>query len=148
MYVVEIIYRLWRSATTTYLVVSGRLNAALSFCIAWLDAGGEIDNQEYREKVAMVQELTPLNEQLAGEVDSIRHAAWEWCEKNKIPTDFFSGPLCHLPMPKEVEEQSDMLDVSLIEKAHEYLKTCPTRAKLSPDYFLNSFTGSAVYQAL
>ena len=95
------------SAITTCLVVSGRLNAALSFCIAWLEAGGEMDNQEYREKVAMVQELTPLNEQLAGEVESIRHAAWVWCKKNKIPTDFFSGPGCHLPMPKEMETQSE-----------------------------------------
>ncbi len=95
-------------ATTTYLDISSRLHAALSFCSAWLGAGGAIDNQEYREKVVMVENLTPLNEQLAGEVESIRQAAWEWCKQNEIPTDFFSGPLCHLPMPKEVVEQSDI----------------------------------------
>jgi len=79
----------------------------LSHCSAWVGAGGATDNQEYIEKDAMIQNLTPLNEQLPGEVESIRQAAWEWCKKNEIPTDFFSGPLCHLPMPKEVEEQSD-----------------------------------------
>lgn len=94
-------------AMTTYLLVSSRLVAALSFCEAWLGAGGAIDNLEYSEKVAIVQKLTPLYEQLAGEVKAIRQAAWEWCKKNQIPTDFFSGPLCPLPMPKEMEEQSD-----------------------------------------
>jgi hypothetical protein len=94
-------------ATTNYLVISGRLHAALSYCSAWLDADGAIDNQEYMEKFAMVQNLTPLNEQLAGEVESIRQAALEWCSKNQIPKDFFSGPLCYLPMPKEVAEQSE-----------------------------------------
>lgn len=92
---------------TTYLLVSSRLESALSFCEGWLGADGAIDNLEYAEKVAIVQKLSPLNEQLAVEVKAIRQAAWEWCQKNQIPIDFFSGPLCPLPMPKEIEEQSD-----------------------------------------
>ncbi len=90
--------------TTTYLVVSGRLHTALSFCIAWLDAGGAIDNSEYRKHVDIVEELTPLREQLAGEVDAILQAAREWCEKNQIPVDFFSGILCSSPLQEEIGE--------------------------------------------
>jgi len=46
------------------------------------------------------------------ELGSIQQAAWEWVNKNNIPPDFFSGPLCHLPLPKEIERQheSDTLD--------------------------------------
>jgi hypothetical protein len=92
--------------TTTYLVVSGRLHAALSFCIAWLDAGGAIDNSEYRKRADMVEELTPLREQLADEVAAILQAAREWCEKNQIPVDFFSGILCSSPLPEEIGEKT------------------------------------------
>lgn len=40
------------------------------------------------------------------------------------------------------------LDTSLILKTHHYLKTCETRQKLSPEYFLDSFCNSEVYQGL
>ncbi len=46
----------------------------------------------------------------------------------------------------EAAEKS--LDVKLLEQAHGYLKTCPTRARLSYDVFLQSFTSSEVYRAL
>jgi len=94
-------------AMTNYLLVSSRLVAALSFCEAWLDAGGAIDNLKYSEKLAMIQILTPLSEQWAGVVKAVRQATWEWCKMNQIPTDLFSSQLCPLPMPKELEEQSD-----------------------------------------
>lgn len=94
------------STTTTYLVVSGRLHAALSFCIAWLDAGGAIDNSEYRKNADMDEKLTPLREQLANEIDAILPAAREWCEKVKIPVDFFSGILCSFTLPEEIGEKT------------------------------------------
>lgn len=46
------------------------------------------------------------------------------------------------------EAAEKALDVSLIEDAHEYLKVCPVRAKLSQEYFLQSFIRSQVYQTL
>lgn len=95
------------NATRARLLVSCRLLEAVSFCSGWLGAGGAIDNSEYRKHIDMVEELTPLGEQLADEVDAILQAAREWCEKNQIAVDFFSGILCHLPMPKEMEEQSE-----------------------------------------
>jgi len=46
------------------------------------------------------------------------------------------------------EAAEKTLDISLIQKTHEYLKTCPVREKLSADYFLQSFINSGIYQAL
>lgn len=46
------------------------------------------------------------------------------------------------------EAAEKALDLNLIEKAHLYLRSCPTRSRLSPHYFLQSFTSSDVYQAL
>ncbi|BAQ64657.1 M48 family metallopeptidase [Geminocystis sp. NIES-3709] len=40
------------------------------------------------------------------------------------------------------------MNTSLIWDTHNYLKNCPTRAKLSGDYFLKSFEESAVYQLI
>ncbi len=94
-------------ATTLYLGVSGRLLAAVSFCSGWLAAGGALDAPKYREKVAQVENLSPVSDRLAREVEAVWQAAWEWCEKYQIPTDFFSGELCPLPMPKEFEEKVD-----------------------------------------
>lgn len=92
-------------ATTRYLCVSGQLLAALSFCSAWLAADGGLDAPRYREKVALVEALTPLREKSAKEVEAVWQGAWEWCEKNQIPADFFSSQLCPLPMPEELGEK-------------------------------------------
>jgi tetratricopeptide (TPR) repeat protein len=46
------------------------------------------------------------------------------------------------------EAAEKVLDLDLIEQTHEYLKTCPTRAKLSQKHFLKSFIASEIYQAL
>jgi hypothetical protein len=54
----------------------------------------------------MVEELTPLREQLADEVDAILQAAREWCEKNQIPVVFFSGILCSFSSPEEIGEKT------------------------------------------
>jgi hypothetical protein len=54
----------------------------------------------------MVEELTSLREQMAGEVEAILQAAREWCEKNQIPMEFFSGILCSFPLPQEVGEKT------------------------------------------
>ncbi|MBE9061766.1 tetratricopeptide repeat protein [cf. Phormidesmis sp. LEGE 11477] len=39
-------------------------------------------------------------------------------------------------------------DLALIKATHEYLKSCDTRSKLSPDYFCQSFEASEVYQCI
>ncbi|MFH0784021.1 MAG: hypothetical protein V2B20_18985 [Pseudomonadota bacterium] len=106
-------------ATTIYLALSGQLAAALSFCSAWLAADGALDDLQYRGKVAVIEKLTLLSKQSAGEVEAIWQAAREWCNNNQIPTDFFSGPLCALPMPKELEEQSDSETLWLVRSAFE-----------------------------
>lgn len=94
-------------ATRNYFAISSRLKAALSFCSAWLGAGGPIDASEYRENVLIIEKLLPRSKQLAREVEAIQQATLEWCEKNKIPGDFFSGTLCYSPLPKEVKKQSN-----------------------------------------
>ncbi len=94
-------------AIRDFLVVSGQLKEMLSFCEAWVAAGGSIDNSMYSARVTMVEKLLPLMEEVSGEVKAIRQAAWEWCKKYEIPTDFFSGPDCFSPLPKEKVEQSD-----------------------------------------
>ncbi|MFC1719819.1 tetratricopeptide repeat protein [Pseudomonadota bacterium] len=72
-------------------------------------------------------------------------------------------PLLVNPLPAVVEYLGDeyplyfedlseaaekALDLNLIERTHEYLKTSPTRARLSPDYFRQSVIDSQVYQGL
>ena len=81
-------------AITLYLVASSKLQSALAFCSAWLEAGGQVDSPRYRENAAIIETLTPLTEQLAGEVDAVRQAAREWCEQKKIPVEIFSEPIC------------------------------------------------------
>lgn len=46
------------------------------------------------------------------------------------------------------EAAQKALDLDLIEEAHNYLKTCPTRAKFDSRYFLESFANSEVYQLI
>ncbi len=46
------------------------------------------------------------------------------------------------------EAAAKALDFDLVEKTHVYLMRCPTRQKLSQEYFLRSFRASAVYQGL
>ena len=60
----------------------------------------------------------------------------------------YLGPSYPLYFSDLHEAAEKALDVSLIEKAHDYLKACPTRLKLRNDYFLRSFIDSEVYQSL
>lgn len=46
------------------------------------------------------------------------------------------------------EAASKALDLGRVREAHLYLKDCPTRAKLSPEYFRKTFEASEVYSAL
>lgn len=46
------------------------------------------------------------------------------------------------------EAAEKALDLELIERTHEYLKTSPTRQRLSPEYFRQSVIDSTVYQGL
>jgi hypothetical protein len=46
------------------------------------------------------------------------------------------------------EAASKVMDIDLIRETHIYLKNCETRAKLSPEYFLNSFQNNDIYQSI
>jgi hypothetical protein len=46
------------------------------------------------------------------------------------------------------EAAEKAMDLELIQQAHDYLKHCPTRQKLSADYFRQSFIESEVYQKI
>lgn len=46
------------------------------------------------------------------------------------------------------EAAAKALDTALILETHQYLKSCETRQKLSPDYFLQSFRESEVYRSI
>jgi hypothetical protein len=46
------------------------------------------------------------------------------------------------------EAAAKALDFDLVQRTHEYLLTCPTRARLSPTAFLAEFRASEVYQHL
>ena len=94
-------------AMRDYFLISGRLYAALSFCSAWLEAGGAIDASEYKENALIIEKLSPQSKEAASIVRVIQQVALEWCAKHDIPTDFFSGILCHIPLPKEISDQDD-----------------------------------------
>lgn len=101
-------------AVCNYLIMSGILQNALSYCSAWLDAGGVFNAEKYREKVAVIEQLKPKVEKLAGDVYAIRQAAYEWCEKQQIPVDIFAQPLCFFPLPSRVEEVSESEELSAL----------------------------------
>jgi hypothetical protein len=60
----------------------------------------------------------------------------------------YLGPDYPLYFSDLAEAAEKSLDLDLLERAHEYLKSCPTRAKLNFDFFLHSFTASEIYRAL
>ncbi len=46
------------------------------------------------------------------------------------------------------EAAAKAMDIELIHKTHQYLKSCPTRQKLSADYFIQSLQASEVYRRI
>lgn len=94
-------------AVIGFLQANGRAKAAVSFCIGWTSAGGAEDNEEYRKNCLIVEIFSEICDSWMGDIEEVQQVAWEWCEKNEIPVDFFSGPLCSYPLPDEMEEASD-----------------------------------------
>ncbi|OGR01007.1 MAG: hypothetical protein A2511_01395 [Deltaproteobacteria bacterium RIFOXYD12_FULL_50_9] len=85
------------------LHVVSRSIAARSFCLGFAVAGGTIDHKEYLKNCAIAEQLTPLIDGIEAQLNAIRLAGFEWCETNSIPTDIFSGMLCHFPPQKSDE---------------------------------------------
>jgi len=46
------------------------------------------------------------------------------------------------------EAAAKAADYSILKKTHEYLKNIPIRPKMTPEYFVRSFTQSKIYQSL
>ena len=84
--------------TSSFLIVSAKLQAALSFCAGWLEAGGSVDAPSYLKNAAITERLNPVAKQLASEVVAVRQGTLEWCEDQKVPMEIFSEPLCHLSL--------------------------------------------------
>ena len=80
------------------LRVAGDFRASLAYCEAWLDAGGSLENEEYQNNYVLATKLPAVIESLVAELDAVGQAACEWCEKNNIPRELFSGPLCISPI--------------------------------------------------
>jgi len=87
-------------ATRDFLLATGKAMAAASFCEGWVSAGGATDNEQYQKNCQAAEALSLMSENRAGEIEAARQAAWEWCENNDVPVDFFSGPLCFIPLQK------------------------------------------------
>jgi hypothetical protein len=102
--------RLVSQVTRDLLLVVGESMAARSFCIGWLSAGGTVNNEEYRKNCLIAETLSPICESHVGEMEAVCQAAREWCEKNDIPVDLFSGPLCFLRLKKATED-TEMLPI-------------------------------------
>jgi hypothetical protein len=94
-------------AVCNYLITSGRLDVAISYCSAWLDAGGALGTSKYLENLAVIERLKPIVEKMVEDVCAVRQATREWCEKNQIPVDVFAQPLCLFPLPDRVETVSN-----------------------------------------
>lgn len=97
-------------ATRDFLLIAGKALEAESFCEGWLSAGGDPDNEKYQINHLIAEVLSLMSENRAGEIEAARQAAWEWCERNGVPVEVFSGPLCFLPLQK-VAADSELLPV-------------------------------------
>ena len=75
----------------------GDFRAALAYCEGWLDAGGSLENEKYQKNYLIVKKLPAVLESLFAELHAVGQVACEWCEKNNIPKEIFSGPLCITP---------------------------------------------------
>lgn len=91
-------------ATKDFLLFSGEALAAASFCEGWLSARGEPDNEKYQKHYQAAEALSLISENRAGEIEAVKQAAWEWCEKNDVPIEVFSGPLCFRPLQKPTDD--------------------------------------------
>ena len=99
--------------TKDFLVAYGEYREAVSFCDGWIAAGGASDNKAYHEKQAISESLIPIVEQLASKVTAVHQATREWCQKNEIPVETFSGISCFVPLrPADMDPvDSEMLNI-------------------------------------
>ena len=94
--------------TMSFLAESGRLKAALTFCVAWTSAGGDRNNKEYKKNCSISKSLLPVVKQLAREIATVHQATREWCQKNEIPEETFSGHSCIIPLrPADTDSAVD-----------------------------------------
>jgi hypothetical protein len=97
-----------------YLVASRARESARSYCSAWIEAGGALSAPKYLINVAVFERLEPIVEEWENAVYAVRQAAWEWCEKNKVPVGVFSRPVCVFSLPEKLEITSDSEELNAI----------------------------------
>lgn len=88
--------------TKDFLLINGKFQAAIAYCEGWLDAGGSVTDERYLERHSTLYSFEQSVQEVVMDIDSVRHAAREWCEFNNITTEFFSGPQCFLQLPDTV----------------------------------------------
>ena len=96
-----------------FLLINGKLQAAVAYCEAWQDAGGSVTDGRYLERYSTLNVLVQSMKRVAMNIQSVRQAAREWCEGNSIPIEFFSGPLCFLQLT-EAEGSADPETLDLV----------------------------------
>jgi hypothetical protein len=101
------------------LQVVGDFRAALAYCEGWLDAGGSLENEKYQNNYLIATKLPAVIESLVAELDALGQVACEWCEKNHIPKELFSGPLCITPIgklttTKKIREENETGESSML----------------------------------
>jgi hypothetical protein len=106
------VYNQFASRTKIDLLrVAGDFRAALAYCAAWLDAGGSVENEEYQNNYLLATQLPAVIESLVADMDAVGQVACEWCEKNNIPRELFSGPLCIIPIGKRTATKHEENDI-------------------------------------
>ncbi len=111
----------------SYLMVSGQMQAALSFCVGWSSAGGSMENKEYQVNNATAERLRPLCEELFSQVEAVQEVAREWCDQHNIPIDFFAGPQSFRPLAPSRDEA-----VSIDQETLDVVRSVFAEIKLTP----------------
>lgn len=98
-----------RSVREILLSVS-KAALAVSYCEKWLDADGALDDAVYLKHFKEMEALTENEEAMRGELAAIQQTAREWCDKNGIPVETFSGPLFFMPLTEKKDSDAPVDD--------------------------------------
>jgi len=95
------VYNMFTSRTVREFLLVEKSRAAVTFyCDGWVDAGGSKNASSYRKKCTEDEALVLVSVSLVGELNAVKQAAREWCEKNDVPVEIFSGVMAFLPLSK------------------------------------------------
>ena len=109
--------RLTAQFTREILLQVNKASSALSYCEGWLDAGGAPDDAEYSKRYLEAEVLLEISAVMRGMLEAVKQAAREWCKKNGVSTEVFSGPMAFLSLVKknasELDDNSPVDDTTL-----------------------------------